>query len=62
MKLFVIDLGWEGGLVGIAETKEAALEFWKDTYHGPYLTKNQIENIQELPLENGTHFTFMGDS
>jgi hypothetical protein len=59
MNTYYLDLGWQGGIIVVAESVEKAAELAKNTYHGKF-----IENLElKLTLlQPNDVYTFMGDS
>lgn len=59
MNTYYLDLGWQGGIVVVAESLKKAAELAKNSYHGQF-----IENLEsKLNLLNPNEvYTFMGDS
>jgi len=56
---YYLDLGWQGGIVVVAESLEKAVELAKNSYHAEY-----IENLESklTLLKPNEVYTFMGDS
>jgi hypothetical protein len=56
---YYLDLGWQGGIVVVAESLEKAVELAKNSYHGRY-----VENLESklTLLKPNEVYTFMGDS
>lgn len=59
MNTYYLDLGWQGGIVVVAESLEKAAMLAKNSYHGEY-----IENLESklTLLKPNEVYTFMGDS
>jgi len=56
---YYLDLGWQGGIVVVAESLEKAAMLAKNSYYGRY-----VENLESklTLLKPNEVYTFMGDS
>jgi hypothetical protein len=60
MNIYLIDLGWAGGVVVQAESPQKAIELIKQqSYHGD---DKEISESNLIVLKPNEVYTFMGDS
>ena len=59
MNTYYLDLGWQGGIVVVAESVEKAAELAKAGYHGKCIDDLQSKLILLKPNE---FYDFFGDS